>query len=175
MADFYCIRYAVERPISVLNSVLWRSCMWSQVPEMLSGSVSWETQLSHLFLQVSRTVGPTKVVISDVVGVIFGIISFKMERNGYARCLGANMEPKRSQKGRQPSKNHFHLGTLFVPRGDFPGAFFCRIFGYPPGMTFGRFGNPKGIQKATGRPSEVHLGIFPENTKTLIFETRHRV
>ena len=36
-----------------------------------------EGSYRQFFLQVSRTVGPTKVVISDVVGVMFGIVSFK--------------------------------------------------------------------------------------------------
>ena len=92
----------------------------SHVPEMLSGSVSWETQLSQFFLQISRTVEPTKVVISDRFGVIFDVISFK---NGAEWIC----EAPRYQDGAQEATK----GPELSPKS--------HLFGYPfwtLGLTF---------------------------------------
>ena len=76
---YVCMRVCRTGPICFRRECMQPMCPESRshVPEMLSGSASWETQLSQCFLQISRTVEPTKVVMSDRFGVIFGVISFK--------------------------------------------------------------------------------------------------
>ena len=76
---YVCMRVCRTGPICFRRECMQPMCPESRshVPEMLSGSVSWETQLSHFILQVSKTVGPRKVMISDVFLVVVGVISLQ--------------------------------------------------------------------------------------------------
>ena len=49
-----------------------------------------------------------------------------MERNGYARRLGANMEPKRLKKGAKDQTVTPILGTFLDPGADFSGTFLLK-------------------------------------------------
>ena len=50
-------------------------------------------------------------------------------------------------KVRKGPKRFKSSPPFWSPGPDFSGTFFCAIFGYPPGTTFGGFGGPKGLQK----------------------------